>query len=98
MPKAFPLEFRRDVVAVARKGEAPLTQNADPPLDEPRQVTVPAAQFADAGFWRRATATAAEAGHDGHPVMLVGEADPTTVYPSWSGWCETPRVSGVLTC
>ena len=24
MPKAFPLEFRRDVVAVARKGEAPL--------------------------------------------------------------------------
>ena len=26
MPKAFPLEFRRDVVAVARKGEAPLTQ------------------------------------------------------------------------
>ena len=28
MPKAFPLEFRRDVVAVARKGEAPLTQIA----------------------------------------------------------------------
>ena len=26
MPKAFPLEFRRDVVAVARKGEAPLSQ------------------------------------------------------------------------
>jgi transposase len=25
MPKAFPLEFRRDVVAVARKGEAPLS-------------------------------------------------------------------------
>ena len=25
MPKAFPEEFRRDVVAVARKGEAPLT-------------------------------------------------------------------------
>lgn len=28
MPKAFPIEFRRDVVAVARKGEAPLTQIA----------------------------------------------------------------------
>ncbi|MFJ6199087.1 IS3 family transposase [Micromonospora sp. NPDC092111] len=28
MPKAFPLEFRRDVVAVARKGEAPLRQIA----------------------------------------------------------------------
>jgi len=28
MPKAFPLEFRRDVVAVARKGEAPLAQIA----------------------------------------------------------------------
>lgn len=28
MPKAFPLEFRRDVVAVARKGEAPITQIA----------------------------------------------------------------------
>jgi transposase-like protein len=28
MPKAFPEEFRRDVVAVARKGEAPLTQIA----------------------------------------------------------------------
>ena len=28
MPKAFPLEFRRDVVAVARKGEAPVSQIA----------------------------------------------------------------------
>jgi transposase len=28
MPKAFPIEFRRDVVAVARKGEAPLLQIA----------------------------------------------------------------------
>ena len=28
MPKAFPIEFRRDVVAVARKGEAPLSQIA----------------------------------------------------------------------
>jgi transposase len=28
MPRAFPLEFRRDVVAVARKGEAPLSQVA----------------------------------------------------------------------
>ena len=28
MPKAFPLEFRRDVVAVARKGEASLAQVA----------------------------------------------------------------------
>lgn len=28
MPKAFPLEFRGDVVAVARKGEAPLSQVA----------------------------------------------------------------------
>jgi transposase len=28
MPKAFPQEFRRDVVAVARKGEAPLAQIA----------------------------------------------------------------------
>ena len=28
MPKAFPEEFRRDVVAVARKGEAPITQIA----------------------------------------------------------------------
>lgn len=28
MPKAFPLEFRRDVVAVARKGDATLSQIA----------------------------------------------------------------------
>jgi transposase InsO family protein len=28
MPKAFPIEFRRDVVAVARTGEAPLSQIA----------------------------------------------------------------------
>jgi transposase len=28
MPKPFPLEFRRDVVAVARKGEAPVAQIA----------------------------------------------------------------------
>jgi transposase len=28
MPKAFPREFRRDVVAVARKGESTLTQVA----------------------------------------------------------------------
>jgi transposase len=28
MPKAFPPEFRRDVIAVARKGEAPLSQIA----------------------------------------------------------------------
>ena len=28
MPKAFPVEFRRDVVAVARKGEAPIAQVA----------------------------------------------------------------------
>jgi transposase len=28
MPKAFPREFRNDVVAVARKGEAPLSQVA----------------------------------------------------------------------
>jgi transposase len=28
MPKAFPLEFRRDVVAVARRGEAPLSRIA----------------------------------------------------------------------
>lgn len=29
MPKAFPEEFRRDVIAVARKGEAPLRQIAN---------------------------------------------------------------------
>jgi transposase len=28
MVKAYPAEFRRDVIAVARKGEAPLTQVA----------------------------------------------------------------------
>ena len=28
MPKAFPKEFRNDVVAVARKGEAPIAQVA----------------------------------------------------------------------
>ena len=28
MPEAVPVEFRNDVVAVARKGEAPLTQIA----------------------------------------------------------------------
>lgn len=28
MPKPFPAEFRRDVIAVARKGEAPLRQIA----------------------------------------------------------------------
>jgi hypothetical protein len=30
MPKAFPTEFRRDVVAVARNGEAPLSQIGNP--------------------------------------------------------------------
>lgn len=29
MPKAFPLEFRRDVVAVARRGEAPISRIAN---------------------------------------------------------------------
>jgi transposase len=28
VPKAFPLEFRRDVVAVARRGEAPISRIA----------------------------------------------------------------------
>ena len=28
VPKAFPLEFRRDVVAVARRGEAPIARIA----------------------------------------------------------------------
>ena len=28
MPKPFPAEFRRDVIAVARKGEAPISQVA----------------------------------------------------------------------
>lgn len=28
MPKAFPLEFRRDVVAVARQGDAPIARVA----------------------------------------------------------------------
>ena len=28
VPKAFPLEFRRDVVAVARKGDAPIARVA----------------------------------------------------------------------
>ena len=28
MPKAFPMEFRRDVVAVARKGDVPVSQIA----------------------------------------------------------------------
>jgi len=28
MPKAFPAKFRRDVVPVARKGEAPVSQIA----------------------------------------------------------------------
>ena len=28
MPKAFPVEFRRDVVAVARRGEAPISRIA----------------------------------------------------------------------
>ena len=28
MPKPYPIEFRNDVVAVARKGEAPLNQIA----------------------------------------------------------------------
>ena len=28
MPKAFPQEFRRDVIAVARRGEAPLSRIA----------------------------------------------------------------------
>jgi len=29
MPKAFPIEFRRDLVAVARKGEAPIAQDRE---------------------------------------------------------------------
>jgi hypothetical protein len=29
-----------------------------------------------------------------HTEELTG----LTAHRSWSGWCETPRVSGVLTC
>jgi transposase len=39
MPKAFPEEFRRDVVAVARKGEAPLTTIAKDFGVSPRRRT-----------------------------------------------------------
>jgi hypothetical protein len=38
MPKAFPIEFRRGVFAVARKGEAPLSQVAK----DLRDLRVPA--------------------------------------------------------
>lgn len=43
-------------------------------------VRVPADEFADAAFWRRAESTAADRGHGGHPIMLVGQVDPTNVY------------------
>jgi transposase len=38
MPKAFPLEFRQDVVAVARKGQAPLAQVAKDTVGQLGQV------------------------------------------------------------
>jgi hypothetical protein len=40
MPKAFPMEFRRDVVAVARKGEAPMSSRTRIP-DQHAAATAP---------------------------------------------------------
>ncbi len=58
MPKAFPLEFRRDVVAVARKGEAPIAPIAK--------------DFADLGFTIYATAgTAAVLAENGIAANIL---------------------------
>ena len=46
MPKAFPLEFRRDVIAVARKGEAPMTQIARD-FEISKSCLTPCLQIAD---------------------------------------------------
>lgn len=46
--------------------------------DEP--LTVPAAVFGTAAFWRRLEHLAGEAGHGEHPLMLVGRTDPNNRY------------------
>ncbi|MBM0201835.1 hypothetical protein JNW90_01030 [Micromonospora sp. STR1s_5] len=46
--------------------------------DEP--LTVPAAAFGSTAFWRRLNHLAVAAGHDEHPLMLVGHVDPNNRY------------------
>lgn len=58
-------------------------------MAEVKQVVVSAAEFASTVFWKRAAATAAEQGHDGHPTMLAGEADPADVYRLRCLLCDT---------
>ncbi len=57
------------------------------------QVEVPAADFATRAFWRRATSTAADHGHDGHPITLVGHTDPTDVYELRCVQCDVQVVA-----
>lgn len=57
---------------------------------------MPAAEFAGTVFWRRAEATAADRGHDGHPVMPVGQVDPADVYLLCCPPCETTIIEIVV--
>jgi hypothetical protein len=61
-------------------------------VSDPKQVTVPAVDFAGPNFWRRANTVAADAGHDGHPVTLVGVADPTNLYQLRCPFCDVTIV------
>ncbi|MFI6228716.1 hypothetical protein ACIBCR_15545 [Micromonospora echinospora] len=58
-------------------------------MTDVKQVVVPAAEFAGTTFWRRANATAADQGHDGHPTMLVGETNSTDAYRLRCLLCDT---------
>ena len=80
MPKAFPVEFRRDVVAVARRGEAPISRIAKDfgisesclqrwlKIADVEDGVKPGVTQADAGRAAR--------GEETHPAARAGERDP----------------------
>ncbi len=73
MPKAFPVEFRRDVVAVARKGEAPLSSDREG-LRDLRVVPAPLAQ--DRPTSRTASVPVSPAADESAELRELTEAQP----------------------
>jgi biopolymer transport protein ExbB/TolQ len=86
MPQANPLEFRRDVVAVARRREAPLTQIASlPQMGSPVTVTCRVLRFMpQAHYKRRSRPLSAREWSDAHLVHAareIHEGDPALRLP-----------------
>ena len=81
MPKPFPAEFRRDVIAVARKGEASVAQVARDdrglitPPDESTEVgAVPSASLSAWSTVRRGCASTPRAGGVGEQLGIVPDS------------------------